>query len=85
VTKREKSELKELTEQLLCEHGHLLTGQSLWRALGFKSSTAFRQAKSRDVIGVKLFNIPNRRGSFVTTRGVAEWLYQMSNQGEDKL
>lgn len=75
-------ELTELTEQLSRVHGHLLTGRSLWQILGFKNSAAFRQAKSRGVLGVRVFTIPNRRGSFATTREVAAWLFQISSPVE---
>jgi hypothetical protein len=85
VTEREGAELDALVSQLRQQHGHLLSGEALWRALGFKSAAAFRQAKARGVVGIRLFNIPNRRGTFATAREVAEWLHQVSHQEEGNM
>ncbi len=82
MTDCDSAELMILTEQLSRAHGQLLTGQSLWLNLGFKNSAAFRRAKARGVLGVKIFTIPNRRGSFATTRDVAAWLLQISDPDE---
>lgn len=60
--------------RLLAEHGPLLNGKELWQTLGFRSSAAFRQAKLRDVIGVPVFSLPDRRGTFAFTADVADWL-----------
>lgn len=55
--------------------GPLLTGEKLWRSLGFSSSAAFRQAKMRGQIEIRIFRIPNRRGNFAYTQDVIAWLY----------
>lgn len=74
--------LDEFTKKMLCEHGPLLTGDALWRSLGFISSAAFRQAKARDQVGVKLFTVPHRRGTYAYTHVVADWLCSVGKGGE---
>ena len=69
-------ELQSLVTQMVRDHGHMLTGDSLWMALGFKSAAAFRQARLREQVGVKIFKIKHRRGAFAYTADVAAWIYQ---------
>jgi hypothetical protein len=82
VTNSDQEAMICLVTQMQGEHGHLMTGELLWRTLGFKSSAAFRQAKSRGVINIRLFKIPNRRGTFAATADVAKWLYSISSSEE---
>ena len=70
----------EIEAQLTKEHGTLLTGESLRRALGYRSIDALRQAMSRGTLPVPVFTIPNRRGRFALVRDVAAWL---AAQGQD--
>jgi hypothetical protein len=84
VTNSDQEPPKQLIADLQREFGHLMTGDLLWKTLGFKSSAAFRQAKSRGVIGVRLFKIPNRRGTFATTAEVAKWLQKISAAEENQ-
>jgi len=72
-----KSELalaNEMQQQLTARYGPLLGGSALHRALGFSSAAAMRQAAIRNQVGVRLFNITNRRGKFAWTKDVAQWL-----------
>lgn len=52
----------------------MLGGAALYRALGFPTAAAMRQAVSRGRVPVPLFDIENRRGRFALTRDVALWL-----------
>lgn len=63
--------------RLLAENGPLLSGKELWQTLGFRSSAAFRQAKLRGAIGVPVFSLPDRRGTYAFTADVADWLRQV--------
>jgi len=65
---------EEITQQLEARFGPLLAGDALFRALGFPTAGAFRQAVARGQVHVPLFEIPNRRGRFALTREVALWL-----------
>lgn len=55
-------------------HGPVLSGAALYRALGFPTAAAMRQALSRGQLSVPVFDIANRRGRFALTRDVALWL-----------
>jgi hypothetical protein len=76
-------EAESLTQELLLIHGPLMAGTTLWVALGFKSAAAFRQAKLRNHIEVKLFRIKNRRGHFALTTEIAAWLTKLQSDAEE--
>jgi hypothetical protein len=63
-----------LAKSLLDQYGPLMAGEQLVRALGFTSAAAMRQAKRRGLTGVRIFNMPNRRGVFALTTDVANWI-----------
>lgn len=69
-----------MEEQLLRQHGPLMTGPELWKALGFGSGAAFRKARSRGNIGLPVFSIPQRRGAYALTRDVAHWLTDLERE-----
>lgn len=71
---------EELSRDLLLRYGPMLTGKDLLQALGYKTSDAFRQALSRDLIGVPLFTIAHRRGKFALSKDVAHWLARQRMQ-----
>lgn len=64
----------ESLQTLLAEHGELMHGEALWRALGFQSERSFQRAAQRGLMGVALFFLPGRRGRYAKTRDVAAWL-----------
>lgn len=68
---------RQLLLDLEAQHGPLLSGPPLYRALGLPSAAAFRQAASRGQLPVPIFAIPNRRGRFALTRDVAAWLARL--------
>lgn len=55
---------KELEEELFASYGPLMTGVTLWQALGYPSHDAFRQALNRKTVPVHVFDIEHRRGLF---------------------
>lgn len=63
-----------LEGQLLTNYGPLLGSRELWRVLGYSSPAAFRQAKFRNQLPIKVFEIEGGRGSFALTIEVAAWL-----------
>lgn len=63
-----------LISQLTQLHGPLLSGDSLYRSLGFPSGHAFRQARRRGLLPIHTFFLPARRGHFALTTDVACWL-----------
>ncbi len=63
-----------LERQLMQEIGPILVGESLRRALGYRSMAALRQAIKRRTIPVPVFPIENRRGKGALSHDVARWL-----------
>ena len=55
-----------LAEHLVDGSGPFLTGEALWKSLGFP--------KERGRLGVRVFKLPDRSGTFAFTQDVAEWL-----------
>lgn len=66
--------------QLIETHGPLMTGPALWKTLGFASGAAFRKARSRGHLGLRVFSIPQRRGAYAMTRDVANWLTDLERE-----
>jgi hypothetical protein len=70
-----KALARELESDLLTLYGSpVLTGESLQKALGFKSLDALRQSISRGTIPVKVFSIKNRRGKYALIKDIAYYL-----------
>lgn len=63
-----------IRSNLVHRYGALLSGEPLYRSLGFSSVAAFRQAKSKKQIPVTLFEIEHKRGSYALPEDVAIWL-----------
>jgi hypothetical protein len=67
-----------LYEDIRKQHGPILGGEDLSKALGYRSLAAFRQARRRGQVEVELFSLPNRRGVFALGLEVARWLVKVS-------
>lgn len=65
---------KSIESDLLDRYGPILSGEALWRSLGYTSKDAFRQAQSRGTVPIHVFPIENRRGKFGLTKDVAKFL-----------
>jgi hypothetical protein len=65
---------QQLRDRLMKEHGPMMTGLHLAKALGFSSATALRRAALAESAGVRTFPIAGRRGRFAFTDDVAAWL-----------
>ena len=70
----------DLANTMLKEFGPLMGGPSLWRALGYRTWTAFARAVRMGVVGVPVFEIPSRRGKFALTADVARWLLELRDK-----
>lgn len=64
-----------LAHEMLELHGPIISGAALYRALGFKTYAAFYRAQ-KGGLGVRAFRLPGRRGVFVLTTEVADWIAQ---------
>ena len=65
---------------LFKEHGPLLSGEALWRALGYASADAFRQARSRGRVPVRTFKLEGRRAIYARTGDVSEWISKLGEE-----
>lgn len=72
---------REIEQTLHERHGPMLGGSALYRALGFPTAAAMRQAIARGRVPVPLFDIERRRGRFALTRDVALWLARCRANG----
>ncbi len=71
-----------LLQDMLALYGPMVSGNALWKALGYASADAFRHAVFRKTIPVHIFTIPNRRGKFALTQDIATWLALQRNSAE---
>lgn len=58
----------------------LVAGPELWLALGFNNAAAFRKARSRRVLEVRVFKLPGRRGVFALRRDLDAWLKSLGEE-----
>lgn len=65
---------------LFKEHGPLLSGEALWRALGYASADAFRQARLRGRVPVKTFKLDGRRAIYARTGDVSDWISKLGEE-----
>lgn len=66
----------EIRGNLFSRYGELIGSRDLWRVMGYPSQVALQRAYLRGTVGLKLFEIENRRGRFALTTEVANWLVQ---------
>lgn len=73
----------EIAEHITLEYGLLIRVADTWNLMGFASPEAARRAALRGSFPIRLLCIPNRRGSFIKSRDLAQWLFvAMGGQGE---
>lgn len=70
--------LSGLKDELIKQDGPLIGGLDLRNMLGYKAASTFNRAKRLNLIGVHVFELPNRRGSFALTTDVVDWLKNVS-------
>ena len=75
------SEQIDLSATLLSMHGPVMGGVALRSALGYQSYAAFRLARAKGELGVRVFHLPKRRGVFGMTTEVAAWLVLQAEKG----
>jgi predicted ATPase len=77
----------QLEEDLIKRYDtHVVTGEQLRKALGYRSIDALRQAIVRKTIPVTVFSIENRRGKHALVKDIARWLAENArgnNEGGD--
>jgi hypothetical protein len=78
--KFENREDEEFVSSLQDRYGPLMGGEYLVKALGYSNSKALRQARLQNRLGVRVFSVPNRRGTFALTRDVAAWLSKIRKE-----
>lgn len=66
----------QISSDLMERFGYLVGGRDLRKVLGFATSAAFRQAKMKHRLPVRVFKIEGRGGVFATPEDLAVWLAQ---------
>jgi hypothetical protein len=74
--------MRALANELSERYGEVIGGRTLWHALGYKTSSAFKQALARKSLSLPIFFMPGRKGHFALTRDVADWLVQCRSNAE---
>lgn len=72
---------KAIEAALLAEHGELMTGECLRRAMGYRSERTYQRAIKARTVPVSVVCLPGRRGWFARTRDVAAWLSDVGRSG----
>lgn len=73
------------TEQwLLAEYGALIDSANVARILGFKSTNALAQARSRGQLSLQMIRVPNRRGWWATPRLISQYLESLTQDEPDR-
>lgn len=65
---------KQLEGDLISMYGIVISGDVLYKLLGFPSKAAFRQGIVKGQVHVPIFNLENRRGKHALAKDIAEWL-----------
>lgn len=68
---------EKIFQEILGQFGPVIGGSDLYRALGYPTAGAFRQAIRRKSVPIYIFQIPGRRGRFALTRDLAFWVFQI--------
>ena len=76
---------EKLNGHLIKLYGPLLGSRELWKVFGYASPAAYRQARARNLLPVREFEIEGRRGHFALTYEVARWLAMQSSQDSSEL
>lgn len=61
------------------QYGPLIGGPDLVKVLGYRSNASFRRAEKLGLIGVRIFDIPGRKGKFAMSIDVAIWLDKLAH------
>lgn len=74
----EPTDLEVLTtviEQSLSErYGTMVGSRDIWRELGYRSPSAYRQALARGTLDLPVFVVAGRRGKFALAQDIALWI-----------
>jgi|GEM_PF-955571 len=61
-------------EQLIEKYGYFIPALQVWRLLGYTSTAAYRKARSKGTLPIQEFDLENRKGKFVSTEEVSNWI-----------
>ena len=70
----------DLLERLLEQNGPLMTGKSLYQALGYKSWAGFAKAVRIRIVEIDIFHLPGRKGRYAKTSDVANWINKLNTE-----
>lgn len=79
MTKLSRSDEPLSTTRAECE---LVSGEELWKGLGYRTAASFRQAAHRQTVPIHVFDLPHRRGKHAFRRDLDRWLSELvANEG----
>jgi hypothetical protein len=62
-----------------------VSGEALWKALGYRTAASFRQAAHRQTVPIHVFDLPHRRGKHAFMRDLDRWLSELvAKEGTDE-
>lgn len=67
-----------IEDSIIRHYGPLINGKELEKILRYPTRGAFLKAKSRGLLPIKVFQIPNRKGVFALYKDLAEWMVNQS-------
>lgn len=71
-------------EQLIEKYGYFIPALQVWRLLGYTSTAAYRKARSKGRLPIQEFDVENRKGKFVSTEDVSNWIENQLSQDRSK-
>lgn len=71
-------------QDLQARFGLIVSGRELVRLLGYRTSSAFRQAARRQSLDVPTFFVRGRRGRCARTADVARWALALRATNEEE-
>ena len=69
-----------LSRLWLATHGEYITGERLWRALGFRTRRSFESAARENRVPVELHQQTDRRGRYAWTKDVVQAIWKELEQ-----
>ncbi len=66
--------LSNLETWLQREYGLLIDSSSIARILGYRSANSLAKARSRGIVAIDMFRLPNRQGLYTSPRHLAAYL-----------
>jgi hypothetical protein len=74
---------KAFVAKQVARYGSRLSGEPLWRVLGFGTERSFQRAAQAKRLPVQLYPVPVGKGRYALTTEVAKFLWKQKQKGGD--